>query len=1132
MTNSQHNSYLTIWKYLSSRANLPLSILLVFLLGFVGLLESSAFGVGENLKTIWQIGEADHNNAEFALVPGGYNQFSEDGFFAVGRSDSHRDWPFIHPGPDDGWAGSRTHDFHTVFSLQQVPKANCRLIIRLLDTHASSPPRIRATFNNTSQEIQLPPGGGDTTLTGRFEGSKPFVWSIPIPAKEVRAGINRITISSLSGSWALYDSISFEAPPQTEVALATPVQVVAVETPPFLVRNQKTDALQQPLTVRVQNFGPATTAKLRMNGESQVVPVTAGLSKINFLTPETRKTKQTHLSLEVDGKSASDVPVTLRPIKHWTVYLLPHSHVDIGYTQLQEEVRRKQIANLQEALELIKSSKNYPTDAQFKWNIEVLWPIQDYLRDATPAQRQEFFDAVRSGKLILNAYYGNLLTGLCSSEELLRAMTPSLRVAKEAGVPLNAAMQDDTPGYTWGNVTALSQAGIKYFSPGPNNFDRMGSTLIRWHDKPFYWVSPSGKSKVLFWMPYGGYALGTVLSSNLPPFIPGYLNELEGANYPYDITYLRWCVNGDNGSPDKALSDTVRDWNATHAYPHLVIAATSEPFVALEKRYGKKIPSYRGDFTPYWEDGAASTARETVLKRNATDRLVQTQALWAMQGRPNFPVASFRSAWENALLYSEHTWGAYNSTSEPDLPFVKSQWDYKQAFALRADEQSRSLLASTETGAATNQVDVSNTESWTRTDLALIPAEQSKIGDKVLDAMGQTVPSQRLSDGQLAILVRDIPPFSTRRYSLVAGKSTPQGSASVNGNHLRNSTVSVDINPLTGAISQLHVAGLPGNLVDTKSPTAVNDYFYLPGGDLKDLVRNGSPTITVEDSGPLVVTLRIESDAPGTRHLVRRVRLISGIKRVDLSDTIDKTPIRAYEGIHIGFGFNVPNPVMHMDMPLAVVRPEQDQLPAANRNWYPVQHWIDVSNNSHGITWATQDAPLIEIGGITANLPGLVPQNDPRWIKHIASSATFYSWAMNNHWHTNYKADQEGPVTFRYSLAPHGLFAPDEAARFGQGISRPLLAVPASGTLQTKPLLQVSSPQITVAELKPSDDGKAWIVRLWGASGRDQTVRLTWQGRPVTSANLSDTAENSGPKIGPNFSVPGYDVATLRITHN
>ena len=62
------------------------------------------------------------------------------------------------------------------------------------------------------------------------------------------------------------------------------------------------------------------------------------------------------------------------------------------------------------------------------------------------------------------------------------------------------------------------------------------------------------------------------------------------------------------------------------------------------------------------------------------------------------------------------------------------------------------------------------------------------------------------------------------------------------------------------------------------------------------------------------------------------------------------------------------------------------------------------------------------VGGITANLLG--SQSNPNaWIEHLAPSQTLYSWPMNNHWHTNYKADQEGPTVFRYVILPHtGLY--------------------------------------------------------------------------------------------------------------
>ena len=57
-----------------------------------------------------------------------------------------------------------------------------------------------------------------------------------------------------------------------------------------------------------------------------------------------------------------------------------------------------------------------------------------------------------------------------------------------------------------------------------------------------------------------------------------------------------------------------------------------------------------------------------------------------------YPATQFYEAWRNVILYDEHTWGAYNSVSAPDLDFVRAQWKYKQAYALDADTQSRAAI--------------------------------------------------------------------------------------------------------------------------------------------------------------------------------------------------------------------------------------------------------------------------------------------------------------------------------------------------------------------------------------------------------------------------------------------------------
>ena len=90
--------------------------------------------------------------------------------------------------------------------------------------------------------------------------------------------------------------------------------------------------------------------------------------------------------------------------------------------------------------------------------------------------------------------------------------------------------------------------------------------------------------------------------------------------------------------------------------------------------------------------------------------------------------------------------------------------------------------------------------------------------------------------------------------------------------------------------------------------------------------------------------------------------------------------------------------------PLGVMEMEKDQWPQANRNWIALQRWLDVSNDTHGVTWCALDAPLFEYGDRTANI-SLGWGGQGPWLTKLEPSSTVYSWAMNNHWHTNFPPD-------------------------------------------------------------------------------------------------------------------------------
>jgi alpha-mannosidase len=855
-----------------------------------------------------------------------------------------------------------------------------------------------------------------------------------------------------------------------------------------------------------KNHGSGGVAITRVEGEEvdrRMAQAGSNVFEV-YLKPVTA---QQNVAVTVEWNGATQTQaIQLKPVRRMLIYALPHSHHDLGYTDLQANVEEKQIRNITRGIELARKTAGYPEGSPFVWNLEVLWGADLYMRRNSEAAKAELIDAVQKGWIGINGSYANELTGLCRPEELLQLFHYSGQLGKTCNVKVDSAMMSDVPGFSWGTVTAMAQAGIRYFSAAPNYFDRIGNFMVTWQDKPFWWISPSGKEKVLFWVPWTGYALSHVMKLG-KDLVAKYQDRMDDVGYPYDISYIRWSGHGDNAEPDPDLSDWIRDWNQKYEWPRFAIASTSTAFSAILDPSSYSPPSYD-------------------------------------------------AAWRDVLLYSEHTWGAWNSVSDSENSFVKQQWDVKQAFAVDAAKASKQLLdsslgePSTDTDATT--LEVHNSTSWNRTEIAYLSRESAAAGDHVTDTSGHALPSQRLSSGELAIRTSDVPAFGAARYSLSHRTPHKHGNpVSFKNNTLDNGILQVRIDASTGDIVELKLRGENQNLANIQGTPRVNQFLLMAGKDLDHLQSSGPAGITVEDDGPLVATIRIESSAPTCKSLVRRVRLAAGMDYLELTNTIDKLPAAlnphpgvggpgdefaqhgSKESIQFAFPFAVPNGKMSMDIPLGNMQPEVDQLPGSCKNWLPVGRWIDVSNQDLGVTWVTRDAPLTEIGSISATMLG--SQRDPNiWRKHIEPTQTFYSWVMNNHWGTNYRAYQEGPVMFGYAIRPHGRHDAAAASRFAIGLSQPLIVKPAaSHTNLLTPLLKIEPADVLAMTLKPSEDRSAWIVRLFGASGEPRTVKLDWGAATSVKSSvkswIGNLAEEKLEPADDPVHVDGWGLVTLRV---
>ena len=132
---------------------------------------------------------------------------------------------------------------------------------------------------------------------------------------------------------------------------------------------------------------------------------------------EDTSTEAQHIYAKLGKLEFRDTIIT-KPIIKRDIYLIHNSHNDIGYSDIQENVEKLQNKNIRDAMHLVEKTKDYPDSSKFVWNIESLWAVENFLNSSTPAEKEEFFKDVRDKRIGLSATYANILTGLCTPEEM------------------------------------------------------------------------------------------------------------------------------------------------------------------------------------------------------------------------------------------------------------------------------------------------------------------------------------------------------------------------------------------------------------------------------------------------------------------------------------------------------------------------------------------------------------------------------------------------------------------------------------------------------------------------------------------------------------------------------------------
>ncbi|WP_432936808.1 alpha-mannosidase [Kribbella sp. CA-253562] len=658
-----------------------------------------------------------------------------------------------------------------------------------------------------------------------------------------------------------------------------------------LFRADGSGGLLQAVRVELVGDRPPRTATARTEGGTQVTCLVeaAPAGTVRLLLPAVDE--DTTVTIELpELEPGVEFAVRMRPQRRWTLHLVQHSHLDIGYTDPQGTVLAEGRSYLDACLDLARATDSWPEEARFRWSVEGLSSFDQWAAARTRRQVDEFVERVREGRLELTAMPFNLHTETCSTDELHELLRPARAVSRRYGVPIVTAMQTDVPGQVVGLPDVLVANGIDYLSVAHNWAGRAVPHLVGGANLPrlFRWRASDGRS-VLVWRtdtPHGlAYMEGSIIGfdesyARVDELLPAYLSSLaanpyphagkgipgypildaqfDREPYPWDILHLRVLGTfADNGPPRYVAAETVRQWNETWAYPRMRLSRHEDFFRDAEDRVGDSLETFEGDWTDWWVDGVGAGVVPMALNRQAQSTIADAQTLSTLSGilgadSVHEDTQAAPAVYDKISLFNEHTWGAGDPWTHGCVAHQSGerQWIWKYSQAVDAHDRADVLLDRAgarlservpRSADALASYAVVNTTNWTRTDRlelflpdSVVRLDQPvQLVDSRTDELipfverAQVNPLHRMAGRFVACIIRDIPAMSIVRLDVQRADEPAEPTAVLDTpTMLENEFLVVQVDLARARISSIVDKGTGRELVSQSSAFGFNGYVY------------------------------------------------------------------------------------------------------------------------------------------------------------------------------------------------------------------------------------------------------------------------------------------------------------------
>jgi len=791
--------------------------------------------------------------------------------------------------------------------------------------------------------------------------------------------------------------------------------------------------------------------------------------------------------------------------------LVGHSHLDLVYLWPYREFQRKVGRTHATMLRLLEQ---YP---EFRFSQSQACLYQE-LKEHYPALYTQVQQRVAEKRWEpLGAFWVEPDCNLISGESFVRQILLGQQFwQREFGLRSRICWQPDVFGMSAALPQILRRSGVEF---AMTNKMFVWNDTNPWRQNTFWWEGLDG-SRVLTVVPPGHF-IGMVDPDHV---LAQWHDYSDKATIGDSLYCYGWGDGG--GGVDVEMLELARRYADFPDLPRLSPSFAIDYFERVQaKSENAPLPTWRDDL--YLETHRGTFTNKGLLKKlnrraEFLYRQAELLASWAWLDTGSYPEAELRTGWRKLLTTQFHD---SLPGTHVHAAYLELLADFEQIMTIGQQVASAAIAdMQRPSAAASPTLHLFNAFCHYRCGVELLPFALAD-GEALQDSTGALVPTQSVQglDGVPSTLA-ELPAISPNAFCALhivpSTWTTAQTTVHAGANWLENDMLRAQFNAQGELISLLDKRAGREVIAANQRGNYFQMYEDIPGKyDAWDIVSNYhlrelplgvESHLTVEETGPLRATLRLERQF-GASRLIQRISLRQGVpllyfetlvqwrerqKLLKVSFPVDVHALTAT--FDIAFG-NMQRPT-HRNTSFEAARFE-----------VPAHLWVDLSETGYGVALLNDCKYGHEVVGALMRLTLLKGSISP-----------------------DPTADLEDHL-FTYVLYPHaGDWREAQVIQRALDLNETLVVCKGQGQLPTHSLLTCDAANLTLEAVKRAEDGDGLIVRLVERHNQRTTVTLTFD-RPVRAAWVCNLMEDNEAPLAPTvdgrlqFGVKPFEIVTLRV---